>query len=287
MITNSQSHPLISILITIGPNRDTQFKMSMESLCRYDFDYLKIELVVFIDTQNSKNILKILKKIKKNFCMVTVFVATNKKHVICHNATRRNFLATQARGEWLLFTEPEMYHFNDTLQRFLQYADKKFERFWIYGSVFTTSALDREFKALSPKEYINQENIEFLSNIIKKTETQLTNHLFNKYFFEVDISTHPPFFCIMLNKKIFFRLKGLNQKLLVRGWEEYDLFNRFQSIGGQLLHISKCTTAHIPHKRGLALDNEIGWNLFNMNVAFDESQQIGQMLDVTYKKMTL
>ncbi len=279
--------PKLSILISTFSGRDQQFDFSLQSLTRHKYDHKEVELLVFLDFPNNTSTQLILKKYKNYFSSITTFSVISKKNRINHSVTRRNFLATQAKGEYIIFSEPEMFHVNNTIQNLLSYiSNNKNKREWLCGPVYAGGDLaDKSGKVID--DCIQPTNLEKLISILQLPNL-LNNQKFKKNYFLIDYSYYKtPFFLAMFNRKTFLSLKGLNQNLKVRGFEEIEFHKRFSQAGGKIVIFNKVTTIHIPHIRNIDKESQISWNLYNSTVLFDSKQKVGDISDAKFEKITI
>jgi len=270
--------PKISLLITIGPDKERQFEMSMQSLARQSYDRKKIELVVLIDTFKSKRLVGTVRKYKHIFSQTRVFLVKKKNGQVSHSASRRNFLAIRSRGEYILFSEPEMVHVTDTIDLIFSFIRTNPKRCWYCGPVYATNSVVDKKGNIAVDKFSGIEDVNSLLGKIKDHPIDLNDSDLKKHFFRIDENKYKPlFFCTLLNKKFFMELQGLNQNLVVRGWEELEFFSRFGKVGGSIYFDQNFVTIHLPHKRSLNLIEQAGWNLFNSTVIFNKRQRIGEL----------
>ena len=277
----------LSILISTFSGKDTQLDMSLASLVRDKFNPSKVELLVFIDYPNNESTQKIIKKYSKYFSSLRIFSVNKKISRINHSVTRRNFLASKAKGEYIVFSEPEMFHINNTINNVLDYLSKnKNKKEWLCGPVYAAGDLvdktgkvtDNCIQRPDPKKYFP----------ILKLKNLINQEKFKKNYFLVDYDYyHNPFFFVIFNRATFNKLKGLNQNLKVRGFEELEFFNRFSKMGGQIVILNKIPSVHIPHKRNLNKELQISWNLYNSTVNFDKDQKFGEISDTLFEEILI
>lgn len=279
--------PKLSFLISTFSGRDKQFDMSLQSLTRFPYDVNEVELIVFIDYPNNNPTRQVLRKYKKYFSNIKAFSVIEKFSPVNHSASRRNFLATQACGDFIIFEEPEMFHINNSIQYFLERSiDSNAINNWICGPVYAAKDLvDKNGKIIDDSCQIS--NLEELWNILK-LPSFLKSKSFQKNYHLIDYSYYKtPFFSAMFNKKFFLKLKGLNQNLKVRGFEEVELYERFSKAGGRIICDKNIKTVHIPHNRSLDKEFQISWNLYNSTVKFDKKQIIGKIDDASYEMIKI
>ncbi len=270
--------PILSILISIAPKRERHLALSLSSLTKTAFPKNQVELLAFIDFRDAKKTRTVLRRYRRFFASVRCFLVQDKQQSVSHSASRRNFLAFRARGPYLLFTEPEMYHVSPTLPLLLSIAHKKPKKLWYCGPVFATGAMVNSAGDLVVDDYRKKEHIPFLLRLIEKRGNTLMHPKVQKHYFRIDEKKYPTlFFCTMMDKEFFVSLKGLNQGLVVRGWEEIEYYERFHRRGGSISFDTRFVTAHLPHARTLSLAKQIGWNLFNSTVAWNPKQKMGEM----------
>jgi hypothetical protein len=278
--------PILSLLISIFSDRTEQFEMSLASLTSHPYNSHLIELLIFVDYLENKPILNILKRYRKYFSSIKVFVVTNKLFPVNHSATRRNFLVSQARGRYIIFSEPEIFHINNSIQYFLSHAQNKETNTWICGPVYATKDLVKPNGELVDsskplKNFKHILNIPNNINILKNREFKKNYHLINYQWYLA------PFYCTMLNRNYFLSLKGLNQALKVRGFEEFEFYKRFSKNGGRIIIDKNIKTIHLPHKKSLDKESQISWNLYNSTVTFNNSQTVGEIINTKYKTINL
>lgn len=277
-IKRNKSTPELSLLITIFSNREKQFDMSLHSLTKHRFDARLVELIIFIDYPNYTPILKVIKKYRRYFSGVTVFTSVKKRAPIHHSASRRNFLATKAKGNYILFSEPEMFHINNSIQLCLSHIARRAGRTWLSGPVYAA-----EDVVGSKGELIDTEKpLQSFSSIlhIPYHRNFFTSSRFKKHYHLIDNALYDtPFYFVLFERKFFLGLKGLNQNLKVRGYEEMEFYRRFSGHGGKIIIDPSLTLLHLPHKRSLNKESQVGWNLYNSTVAFDANQHVGQIDD--------
>lgn len=267
--------PVISILITVHCNRAKQFEMSMSSLKRQSFPHDLFELVIIIDCYKNTELIEIVKRYKFLFSRVQCYLIQNKNYKIRHSVTRRNFLAKKASGNYILFTEPEMFHVRQSMHLALKHCEKELPNYWYCGPVYATDSIVNEKGMISVDDYTGKERINFLLSIVKK-DAFLSTKKAIKYFHRIDERKFEPlFFCALLNRAFFVKIGGLNENLRVRGWEEIELFQRFKKNGGDVYFNENFKTVHLPHKRSLDLKQQIGWNLYNSTVLYNPNQNFG------------
>jgi len=271
--------PTISILISMCGGRERHFAMSLDSITRQRFDRDQIELVVVLDFPNPRKALSILKKKSKYFNSIRCYIIDRNNPTISHSATFRNFLATKAKGEYILFSEPEMLHIGSTLSPLFRFLSRKPSKFWYCGPVFATASVVDNKGKIIVDDYDGTENVNFLLSLASRYQNDFSNSKMKKYFFKIDRKNYPfSFFCVLFSRKFFFQLGGLNQNLKVRGWEEIEFFERFSNKGGKINFDRNFVTCHLPHKRRLYLTDQVGWDLYNSTVLFNPSQKIGEIL---------
>lgn len=271
---------LLSILISIAPKRERHLRMSLSSLVKTAFPKHEVELITFIDTPDASKTLAVLRHYTGFFESIRCFTVPDKKQQVSHSATRRNFLATKARGSYVLFTEPEMYHTGPTLPLLLSEAYKTPKKIWYCGPVFATESMVNRTGDLIVDEYQKKENILYLLRLIEQRGGNLAHPLIQKHYFRIDEKKYPYlFFCTMMDKSFFLSLKGLNQNLVVRGWEEIEYYKRFHRQGGAISFDTDFVTVHLPHTRTLSLSEQIGWNLLNSTIAFHPEQTVGDIAE--------
>jgi len=270
--------PQLSLLITVFSDRVKQFDMSLRSLTAHSFDAHLVELIVFIDYPDHKPIQAVIEKYRRYFSEVTVFVAANKRTPINHSASRRNFLAKQAKGSYIIFSEPEMFHINNSIQLCLSHIARHTGRTWFSGSVYAA-----EDVASSKGELIDTgKPLKNFSAILHIPDHQnfVTSSRFRKHYHLIDNTLYStPFYFALFEKKYFLQCKGLNQNLKVRGYEEMEFYKRFSRFGGSIIIDPSLTMIHLPHKRNLNKESQVGWNLYNSTVTFDEKQHVGHIDD--------
>ena len=283
---NKQSRPTISLLISLFSDRTKQFEMSLRSLTSYPYDTKRVELLVFIDFVDNTSIVKLLQKYRTFFSTITIFVVTNKRSKVAHSASRRNFLATQAKGTYIIFSEPEMFHLQNTLQHFLTHADKKLRNVWIGGPVYATRDITNEKGELIDND-TPLKNLTHILDLVNGPQPE-TKQAFKKQYRIIDNKFYiTPYYCAMFNKNEFLQQKGLNQHLQVRGYEEMEYYERFSKRGGRVILDPNITTIHLPHPRSIDKESQVSWNLYNSTVTFDPAQTVGEIIDATYKKIVL
>ncbi len=269
------SKPKISILITIGPFRKRQFEISMKSIQRQSYDRNLIELQILIDCPEIEDLLSIIKKYKTNFSKIECCIIPGKKKV-SHSVTRRNFLASRAEGEYLLFCEPEMLNIGETIDTAIKFTFTNKFKFWYCGPVYATKSIVDKKGNISADQFKGKENVDSLLSLLEQTGFNLSNKRLSDFYYRINEKNYPYlFFCTLLNKKFFLRLGGLNQNLRVRGWEEIEFYKRFSRSGGKIWFDSNFITCHLPHERTLDKITQTGWNLFNSTVFFDSRQKFG------------
>lgn len=277
----------LSFAISTFSGKDEHLDLSLDSLTKHSYDKSSVELLVFIDYVDNKSTRLVLKKYKKFFDSIFVYGVTSKKEAVSHSASRRNFLAIHARGEYIIFCEPEMFHLGNTISELLQYiATHTDKREWLCGPVYA----GRDLCDVSGKitdQFVPPPPISKLKPIFKLPKLR-TNPTFTKMFSLIDYSDYTtPFFVCMLYRKTFLKLKGLNQNLKVRGYEEIEFANRFKNSGGKIIIYNKISSVHIPHKRNLDIESQISWNLYNSTIDFDHNQKLGKIDDATVQEIKL
>jgi hypothetical protein len=211
---------------------------------------------------------------------------TSKQATVNHNATRKNFLATQAKGKYIIFVDPEMFHINNTIQCFLSHIHEREKHPWICGPVYAS-----EDVVNAKGELID--NAKPLKNFftilhIANNKNFFKTKLFYTHYHLIDYKLYStPFYCVMFKRDDFLNLKGLNQNLKVRGYEEMELYERFAKNGGHIIIDTAIKTIHLPHPKSLDTDSQISWNLYNSTVTFDPHQKIGEITDATFKQISL
>lgn len=269
--------PLISLLTTIHYNRSQQFNLSIQSLSRQNYDKELIELVVIIDCDKKKKLLKTLTQNKRAFKKIKCYFIENESSKITHSVTRRNFLAREASGRFIMFVEPEMLHIGETINYALKFARNNFQNYWYCGPVYATESIVKSDGEINVDECQNKENIKLLLSLIKN-DLKLKNAATKKFYFRINEKSFPIlYFCAMFYRDFFINLGGLNEKLRVRGWEEIELFERFKSRNGKFWFDKNFKTVHLPHKRSLNIIHQIGWNLFNSTITFNVDQKFGDL----------
>ena len=277
----------LSFAISTFSGKDEHLDLSLNSLTKHSYDKSAVELLVFIDYVDNQPTRLVLKKYKNFFDSILVFAVTSKKEVVSHSASRRNFLAIHARGEYIIFSEPEMFHINNTISELLQYvATHKNKREWLCGPVYAGRDLcDNSGKITD--HFIPPPPMSKLKPIFELPKLP-SNPKFKKMFNIIDYADYTtPFFICMLYRKTFLKLKGLNQNLKVRGFEEVEFAKRFKDAGGKIITYNRIPSVHIPHKRNLNIELQISWNLYNSTIDFDKKQQLGKIDDAIVQEVKL
>ncbi len=271
------STPLISVLITSHCNRSEQFEMSLSSLAKQSYNKSLIELLIIIDCFQNKDLISIIKKYKSLFSSVKCYLISNTSFKITHSVTRRNFLAKNASGNYILFSEPEMFHVGHTLKLLTDFVLKQKENYWYCGPVYATQSIVDKNGRINVDEFRGRENISYLLSLIRK-DPLLKNEITSKYYFQIDEKKFPTlYFCTLFKKNFFMQIGGLNENMKVRGWEEIELYERFKTHQGKMFFDSNFITIHLPHIRSLKGIQQIGWNLYNSTVQFNHNQVIGNI----------
>ncbi len=274
--------PDVSILISMGAGRERHFDVSLSSLTRHEFDKEKVELLVFLDYSNASDTILIINRYRGFFNSVRCFCIIKKKGVVSHSASRRNFLATKAKGRYIVFCEPEMLHVNSTLPLIFDFISKEKTNCWYCGPVYATASVVDRNGHIIVDEYQTKEDVDFLLDLALKYRDNFYNNKIKRFYFRIDEKEYPhPFFCTLLSKDFFFKLGGLNQNLKVRGWEEIEFFKRFCKKGGKVYFDEQFITCHLPHKRTLHLETQVGWDIYNSNCLFDPNQKMGAITEQT------
>lgn len=277
----------LSFLISTFSGKDEQLDLSLNSLVKHKYDKSMVELLVFIDYVNSESTQLVLKKYKKYFTSIKAYGLSSKNQKIGHSASRRNFLAAHAKGEYIIFSEPEMFHLDHTIPNLLQYLNTHKSRHeWVCGPVYA----GRDMCDASGKitdDFVPPPPMNKLAHIFKLPNMQNSSE-FRKKFSLIDYRDYTtPFFICMLYRKTFLKLKGLNQNLKVRGFEEVEFAKRFKASGGEIVVYDKIPSVHIPHARNLNTELQICWNLYNSTIDFDQKQKVGEINDAVVQKIKL
>ena len=277
----------LSFLVSVFSGRDIQFDMSLASLTKLPYDHRQVELLVFVDYSQNDSTQLVIKKYRQYFSKIRVFSVTKKFSAVNHSASRRNFLAKEASGDFIIFEEPEMLHVNNTVEYFLQRINSKdATKQWICGPVYAAQDLvDKKGKIID--DSCQLANLEELWDVLK-TPHFTKDSFFRKNYRLIDYSYYKtPFFCAMFNRKHFLKLRGLNQNLKVRGFEELEFHERFSKAGGEIICDDNIATVHIPHNRSLDRENQIAWNLYNSTVEFDPKQVVGKIDDALFEEIEI
>jgi GT2 family glycosyltransferase len=91
----------------------------------------------------------------------------------------------------------------------------------------------------------------------------------------------------MFKHNDFLKLKGLNQNLKVRGYEEMEFSERFLKSGGRIIIDDDIKTIHLSHPKSLDKTSQISWNLYNSTVSFNPAQKIGTITDATFREFPI
>ncbi len=279
---------LISFCISISSCKIKQFTISLRSLTAEKFDKRLIDLYVFIDTFDQKPILSLLQGLSNKFHGITVYTITQKTNSVALGATRKNFLATQTKSPFILFTDPEMFYMGNTISTLLPYVNKRHEKSWVCGPVYGTEEIVNKSGEIVDDHLNKKINIDKMLFIAENSNLNHPSSEFNKYYHLFDHRKFPnTTYCTLFNRHFFLRLKGFNQKMLVRGFEELDLYKRFVQRGGATVYDERFVTCHLPHVRSLDPETQMAWNLYNQNVGFDESQEVGLITDAKFISQTI
>lgn len=288
----TKNKPKLSFLMSVFSDRNRQLEISLYSLTSHSYSPDDVELLVFIDFIKPQAVLEILKKYRKYFSKLTVFCVTSKKNRINHSASRRNFLATKAIGRFIVFSEPEMLHLENTIEQFLMYCNGENEQSWISGPVYAGTDMVNESGKLVDETFLPQ-SLELIEKIIEERPKNLgksivENKEFALYFHLIDNEFYPnPMFCTMFNRHFFLNIGGFNQQLLVRGYEENELAKRFKDQQGRIIIDPNIKTIHIPHRKIIDKESQVSWNLYNSTVFFNPQQKIGKINDANFETIRL
>lgn len=277
----------LSLLISVFSGRDEQFRSGLASLTRHSYDRSQVELLVFVDYPQSDSTQNIIREFADAFAAVRMYCVDKKLTKIAHSAGRRNFLAQQARGEYIIFSEPEMFHCQNTLEQVSAYLRTHHdEKTWLTGQVYAGRDMVNE-QGLLVDECIQPTSIA-QSIMLLNQPNVLTNRKFQKNFFLIDNTYYQtPFFFAVFNRGFFISIGGLNQHLQVRGFEEIELHQRFVKYGGRVVILDTIPTVHIPHRRNFHKETQISWNLYNSTVLFDQNQPFGQITDAQLSEVVV
>jgi hypothetical protein len=269
-------NPEISILITTPEKRESLLEMSLQSITGHPYDISKVELLIFLDYLDVTKAMSLIKNYVSFFNSIRFYQPIHKNQKVTHSATNRNYLALKARGKYLLFSEPEMFHIGRTLPLLLDFAHTKKINYWYCGPVYASSGVVNTRGDITIHEQRRNENISKLISLVKNYKNNFNSPQIGKYFHAINYKKFPSlFFCTMINRVFFFKIGALNQHLLVRGWEDIEFFERFRLNGGELYYDPTLITIHLPHDRTLSRFDTIGWDLYNSSVIFEKNQTIG------------
>lgn len=277
----------LSILTSVFSGRDQQLDISLQSLTKHEYDSSQVELLVFLDFPNNESTQSVIKKYQKYFSSIRIYSVTKKLNHINHSSTRRNFLAKEAKGKYIIFSEPEMFNVKNTISNLLNYIQKNKNQYeWVCGPVFAAGDLaDKSGKVID--ECIQPVNLPKLINVLNHPNLLNTSE-FKKTYFLLDYTYYrTPFFLVMFYRETFLSLKGLNQNLKVRGFEEVEFHQRFAKEGGKIIVNNNIPTIHIPHTRNIDKESQVSWNLYNSTVTFDNRQKIGEITDAEFYRLDL
>lgn len=270
----------ISFLIPLYANRLKQFEMSLNSLTRHNYNKSLIELLVFVDYNDGGEVCQMLRQYSKAFAKIRAYIAEKKRLRVSHSATRRNYLANKAYGDYIVFCEPEMFHVNNTIECLLLHTGEMNRKEWVCGPVYAADDMVNKEGKLVVDEckpiYKLEEVLALVNrkNFLNDSRFLETYHLIDYTYYTT------PFFCAMFNRKEFWKLKGLNQQLKVRGYEEIEFYQRFAEAGGNIIVDETIKTIHLPHVRSLVKETQVAWNLYNSTVTFNKDQHFGEIDDV-------
>src|SRR3990172_5359053 len=272
----------ISLLISLFSGRLKQFDLSLQSMVRQQKNKGLIELLVFIDYVDNRGVIDVLKQYPVFFRSVKAYLVAKKTYPVAHSASRRNFLALQATGEYIVFSEPEMFHIDNSIERLIKQANPQNIHNWICGPVFAAEDFVDQSGKMIVNEYRNIPHLDTLLGIVQRPDV-LSSPAFLHNYHQIDYEFYKtPFFVVCFNRDTFLRLGGLNQNLKVRGFEETEFYQRFKRLGGKIIIDPKLVTIHLPHPRSLNQESQVCWDFYNSTVCFDRSQKLGELQDVVY-----
>ncbi len=276
----------LSILISYY-NRIEQLKRGINSLLLQKFDPKEVELV-FLNDGADKEAFKVLQQYRHR-AKIKYFEIIKNPSIVSHSASRRNFLVRQTSSDNLLFCEPEMVHFSNTIPQAINAFKKYGENIWYCGKVYATKEVvsrNRKLVVFEKQKFKN------FPKLIGKEPTfdqriDLKPYRDNKIFTEIDPKNHPPFFwCTAISKKYLMKVQGFHENLVKWGYEETELFSRMKRNGVQRIYDPAFITYHQPHQITLTIEERCIWDIYNKNNPFKNTNDWGKLKGVKVQELS-
>lgn len=273
--------PTVSVLVTLFKDRTKQFELSLYSLTKQMTGGLSFELLVMIDCPDKaeeRAYLKLLKRYRSFFTNIRVYSIEREDNSVFHSASRRNFLVKRARGQYVLFSEPEMFFISENVSLIYKQIARRNKNEWYCGPVYATEELVNKKGEITVDQPANALTVERTIAQVCHKDLSLESSDFTSMFTPIDGHKYEPlFFCTLIHRDFFKEVGGLAQNLRVRGWEELEFYKRFKRAGGVRRYDPRFVTCHLPHLRSLQSETQIAWNVFNSTVEFDSRQSFGKI----------
>lgn len=283
---------ILSVTIPTIPDRIEHLKRSLFSIIEQLSNFKSLtEILIFCDGDPTKTTIAIKTLMKQfNYPNIRLFIPNviPKTKKTNHSATRRNFLINQAKGKYFLTCEPEMVFEKNSLKSFFKSIHNLPRYPWFCGPVFASRSVVNSLGNLTCDRGLIEENIPLLIGPLPKNNIDTNYYKKIGLYYEINHKKWPQFYWATILSTAGVKKAGLlNDSLVVRAWEETDLYQRYQKIGGQIIFDKRFTSYHLAHPQVMPPDLRFSWHVFNSTLPFNKNQQLSLNLASNVTEITI
>lgn len=258
----------LSILISYSGDRIEQLHRSLHSMYHQQDDFDGVELLLLNDGARKEVLLPLLERYTDKF-RIRYFEVPGISKGYANSAARRNFLARQARGTYLLITDPEIVHVSATIRQVLQAFPRHGDGIWYCGPVYATSSVVTKTGRLAYWDRKREKNLSGLWGPAPVTGRPLDTawYVNHQSYRPVNDPHFTEFFwCTAVAKSLYASVEGCNESLMVYGYEDVELFSRMRKLGVRRIYDDAFVTCHLPHTISLSPAEQRYWWIYNQHV---------------------
>lgn len=255
----------LSLLVPYSGDRLEQFHRALHSIYYQQSDMRGVELLVLNDSQRTSP-LSLLRRYTGKFPIRYFEMKNPTRKAYVNSASRRNFLVKNARGLYLLITDPEVVHLTQTINQIRTAFETHGDDVWYCGPVLATSSVVTPSGRLAYYDRQQERNMRLLWGPppVKGKPLRTSWYMSNAEYTNINDPHFTEFFwCTAVAKSHVVAVEGCNESFKVYGYEEIELFRLLYKRGVRRLYDPAYITCHLPHRIALSPAEQRYWWIYN------------------------
>jgi len=227
----------VSVVITTY-NRAGHLNRGLYTLLNQDY---KPDEVIIVDDGSQDYTADLVKTFQNEYPNHNIKYIYNNNPGYTNCCLAKNIGIKQAKGELIIFTEPEVLHIGNTIKQHVDWHEKELKLFVSAGTVYFVFA--GIIRILSLKHFRNPELITKMKEVIEWREGYIPQYE------DIAVSRRvSACYCASARKEWLVAIGGFDERFLPHwGWDDIDLQSRLSRFGVNCISDENIKVVHLAH----------------------------------------